>query len=70
MISHFEYLTRLNNDEMVTEINKFDRYELMDILMKNDPNGIYSDKLSIQEFGCIATIKELKESLFNQVINY
>ena len=70
MISHFEYLTRLTNDKMVAEINQFDRYELIDILMKNDPNGIYSDKLCIQEFGYIATIKELKDSLINQVINY
>lgn len=45
-------------------LNNASREDMISILSKNDPNGIYDDTKSIQEFGKPATIEELKESFW------
>ena len=40
------------------------REELIYILQQEDPNGVYNDKDSTNEFGAPATLEELKESFW------
>ena len=45
-------------------LNTLSREDLIDILSKNDFNGVYSDADSIREFGSPATRDELVESFW------
>jgi hypothetical protein len=48
------------------ELQKWSRLELISWLSRNDPNGIYSDKDSIAEFGSKMTKQEAVDLVLNQ----
>jgi len=48
------------------ELQKWTRLELINWLMRNDPNGIYSDKDSIAEFGSRMSKSEAIDLVLNQ----
>jgi len=52
--------------QAVAILNTLSREDLIDILSKNDSNGIYSDSDSIREFGSPATREELIEAFWRQ----
>jgi hypothetical protein len=53
---------------MTTEqVKKLTRKDLIEWLCRNDSNGIYTDKDSLNEGLPILTIKEARELVFTQV---
>lgn len=53
--------------EVEQEISKWSRQDFINWLSWNDPNGVYSDNDSMDEFGNIMSIEEAREILLRQL---
>lgn len=53
--------------EFIILLNSLTREDIMEWLMWNDPNGIYSDEQSLKELGSIMTREEGLEIMLRQV---
>lgn len=47
----FIKVVEISEDELILLLNGLDRQDIIEWLMWNDPNGIYSDEQSLIEFG-------------------
>jgi len=47
-----------SGQNLIDEILKLTRNDIIDWLQWNDPNGIYTDELSLQEFGAVMLREE------------
>ena len=67
-LSYYEIM-----DLSLEELNQFlvysSREEIISWLQWNDPNGIYSDNLSLLEFGNILSKEDAIEIIKRQIIN-
>lgn len=60
-------LMDLKGDALETELNSWSRLELIEWLCWNDPNGVYRDKQSLQEFDNILSKEEAIEIITRQI---
>lgn len=58
----------MNEEELRTELKGWCRQDLINWLKWNDRNGIYDDKQSMAEIGCIMSYEEGVEIMINQII--
>lgn len=58
----------LNEEELREELKSWSRSDLIGWLKWNDPNGVYDDHQSLQEFGNIMTHQEGIEIIIKQVL--
>jgi hypothetical protein len=70
----YQAVTEISEPELIMLINGMTRTDIMEWLMWNDPNGIYSDERSIKELGNIMSREEgieimLRQAEENRVIN-
>lgn len=54
-------------EELKSEISNLTRSDIIDWLQWNDPNGIYTDELSLQEFGEVMTREEGIQLIIKQI---
>jgi len=57
----------LKGEELIDEINNLSRLEIIDWLQWNDPNGTYTDRCSLNEFGFIMSREEGVEIMTRQI---
>lgn len=60
-------IMELLGDELLHELENCTRETIISWLQWNDPNGIYSDELSLKEFGCMMSREEGKEIMIRQI---
>ncbi|MVX36044.1 hypothetical protein [Myroides sp. LoEW2-1] len=60
-------VTELPKEELEKEISTWTREQLINWLSWNDPNGVYKDEDSLDEFGNIMTIEEGREIMLRQI---
>jgi hypothetical protein len=60
-------LIEISNTELAGVIGKLSRYDIIEWLMWNDRNGVYSDPDSLREFGAVMTKEESVQILLRQV---
>jgi hypothetical protein len=70
----YHSVTEISETELIVLINGLTRTDILEWLMWNDPNGIYSDEQSIKELGNIMSREEgieimLRQAEENRVIN-
>jgi hypothetical protein len=58
----------MNEGQLRTELEKWNRQDLINWLKWNDPNGIYDDTQSLVEIGCLMTYEEGIEIMIEQII--
>ncbi len=63
----YQSICDLPNDNLISLVNAFSRKDIIEWLMWNDPNGIYSGELSLMEFGSIMKKEEGLEILIRQI---
>ena len=56
----------MNEAELLILINRLTREDIIEWLMWNDPNGIYSDEQSLKELGNIMEREEGMEIMLRQ----
>jgi hypothetical protein len=54
----YQAVVEISETELATIANALTRADIMEWLMWNDPNGVYSDEQSLKEFGNIMTRNE------------
>jgi hypothetical protein len=54
-------------EELSQLINRLNRRDVIEWLMWNDRNGVYSDEDSLREFGLVMTLEEGIEIMLRQV---
>ncbi|MBT0812966.1 hypothetical protein KIH41_16890 [Litoribacter ruber] len=64
---HYRFYIDLPKDILVDEVNKLSREELIDWLSWNDPNGVYNDEDSMDEFGNVMSLEEGREIMVRQI---
>ncbi|BAU51884.1 hypothetical protein [Mucilaginibacter gotjawali] len=52
--------------ELLLLISRLERWDIIEWLMWNDPNGIYSDESSLREFGAVMTKEDGTEIMLRQ----
>jgi hypothetical protein len=52
--------------ELLLLVSRLERSDIIEWLMWNDPNGIYSDESSLREFGAVMTREEGTEIMLRQ----
>lgn len=74
--SGYAYLSvvEINEAELLILFNRLTREDIVEWLMWNDPNGIYSDERSLKEFGAVMSREEgleimLQHAEENRIIN-
>jgi hypothetical protein len=60
-------VVEISEGELVLLLNGLSREEMIEWLMWNDPNGIYSDEQSLKEFGKVMSRDEGMEIILRQV---
>jgi hypothetical protein len=60
-------LIEISDTELADVIGRLNRHDIIEWLMWNDRNGVYSDGDSLREFGAIMTKEEGLEILLRQV---
>jgi len=60
-------LMEKTGEELKSEISNLTRSDIIDWLQWNDPNGIYTDELSLQEFGEVMTREEGIQLIIKQI---
>ncbi|WP_295794656.1 hypothetical protein [Mucilaginibacter sp.] len=60
-------LTSLSEERLIILVNGMSRYDIIEWLSWNDPNGIYNDERSLKELGNIMSKEEGIEILLRQV---
>jgi hypothetical protein len=67
--SNYYYLSvlEMNDAELIILLNSLTREDIIEWLMWNDPNGIYSDKQSLKEMGNILSREEGLEIMHRQI---
>jgi hypothetical protein len=70
----YQSVTEISETELLMLVNGMTRTDIMEWLIWNDPNGIYSDEQSIKELGNIMSREEgieimLRQAEENRVIN-
>ena len=63
----YEGLVSLEEEELELILSTLNRQDIIEWLMWNDRNGIYSDELSIAEFGKVMSKEEGLEIILRQV---
>jgi hypothetical protein len=66
--NHYPYLqvVEIPESELLILMAKLSRTDIIEWLMWNDRNGIYSDEASIREFGQVMTIEDAREIMTRQ----
>jgi len=59
----------LNQEDLINELQSWERSKLIDWLCWNDKNGIYDDVNSKREFGNILQKQDAIEIIVNQIHN-
>ena len=59
-------VVEMNEAELLILINRLTREDIIEWLMWNDPNGIYSDEQSLKELGNIMEREEGMEIMLRQ----
>lgn len=67
--NNFPYVDviELSEPDLVPFVKSLTRYDIIEWLIWNDRNGVYSDEESTREFGTIMTLDEATEILLRQV---
>lgn len=70
----YQSVTEISQTALLQLVNALSRTDIIEWLMWNDPNGIYSDERSLKEFGAIMIREEgleimLRQAEENRVIN-
>jgi hypothetical protein len=63
----FGRLTEISEQDLLDCVQEMERLDIVAWLIWNDHNGIYSDELSLKEFGSIMSKEEGMEILLRQV---
>jgi hypothetical protein len=63
----YQSLVEINEAELIILLNALTREDMIEWLMWNDPNGIYSDEQSLKELGNIMSREEGLEIMLRQV---
>ena len=63
----FEDLVSMPEHRLIILLNIMSRHDIIEWLSWNDPNGIYTDELSIKEFGNTMSREEGMEILIRQI---
>ncbi len=66
-------VVEIHEEDLKELITKLSRADIIEWLMWNDRNGVYSDESSIREFGQVMTLEEgteimLRQAAENQVV--
>lgn len=56
----------ISEEELITLVNRLERQDIIEWLMWNDRNGVYSDESSIREFGQVISKEEGIEIMLRQ----
>ena len=59
-------VVEIPESELIQLITKLSRTDIIEWLMWNDRNGVYSDEASLREFGQVMTIEEGTEIMLRQ----
>lgn len=59
-------VVEINEADLLILVNRLTREDIIEWLMWNDPNGIYSDHQSLKEFGAVMHRKEGLEIMLRQ----
>ncbi|RFZ91116.1 hypothetical protein D0C36_19435 [Mucilaginibacter conchicola] len=59
-------VVEMSEEELMLFIPKLTRLDIIEWLSWNDPNGIYSDKSSLNEFGTVMSLEEGVEIFLRQ----
>jgi hypothetical protein len=62
----FIKVVEISEDELILLLNGLNREDMIEWLMWNDPNGIYSDEQSLIEFGNVMSRDEGIEIMLRQ----
>jgi len=62
----FIKVVEISEDELILLLNGLNREDMIEWLMWNDPNGIYSDEQSLREFGNVMSRDEGVEIMLRQ----
>lgn len=54
----YEQIVVLTSEKVLLLLNSFSRFDFIEWLSWNDPNGIYDDEMSLKEFGNIMSREE------------
>ena len=70
----YQSVVEINEAELIIILNALTREDIIELLMWNDPNGIYNDDQSLRELGNIMTRDEglgimLRQAEENRVAN-
>jgi len=75
--NHYPFfkVVEIPETELKELMAKLSRTDIIEWLMWNDSNGIYSDEASLREFGAIMTIEEgteimLRQAEENRIVSY
>jgi hypothetical protein len=63
----FYKIMELGIEELQTELQSWERNELIEWLRWNDKNGVYDDEQSLREFGHILEKNEAIKIIINQI---
>jgi len=62
----YHSVVEIEENELIMLLNGLNREDMIEWLMWNDPNGIYSDEQSLKEFGNIMSREEGLEIMLRQ----
>ncbi len=62
----YDKVVEISEDELILLLNGLIREDMIEWLMWNDPNGIYSDEQSLKEFGKVMSREEGIEIILRQ----
>jgi hypothetical protein len=70
----YQSVVEINEAELIILLNALTREDIIEWLMWNDPNGIYSDEQSMKELGNIMSREEgleimLRQAEENRIVN-
>ena len=63
----FYKIMEIGIEELKTELQSWERIELIEWLRWNDKNGVYDDEQSLREFGLILQKDEAIKIIINQI---
>ncbi|MEJ7693635.1 hypothetical protein [Daejeonella sp.] len=67
-LSSWNYrILELPQEKLLNEIETFTRETIIEWLLWNDPNGIYTDEMSLKEFGNVMSRDEGVEIMLRQI---